>query len=336
MLKSIRAVLIIGILLGLSYYALVRYVELIPLKLPEQIYTVNPGSSAALLCRQWQQQQLVTTQHCILLKVYLKLHPAQAFVQHGVYRISDEHTLLQMLTLFRKGKEAQFALTLIEGETIHQSLNRIKQAPYLHQDIVTAEDIQQMLQWPAEWGEQPVSSEALLFPDTYYYTANSKASQLVQRAQQALMTELNNAWQQRQGDLPLQNPYQLLILGSIIEKESSYPPEKTLVASVFVNRLRSDMRLQTDPTVIYGLDNFNGNITRADLNNPHPYNTYRHHGLPPGPISLVGRASLLAAAQPAETELYYFVSKGDGTHQFSSSLEQHNAAVQKYILRVKP
>src|SRR5690606_301089 len=173
-----------------------------------------------------------------------------------------------------------------------------------------------------DWGGQPQSAEALLYPDTYYYTANSKASALIKRARQALLTELDNAWQQRLPDLPLQNPYQLLILASIIEKESGHPPEKTLVASVFINRLRKNMRLQTDPTVIYGLDDFNGNITRADLNNPHPYNNYPHFGLPPGPLSLVGRASLLVAAQPAETGLCYLVSWVAGTHQLSSTLEQ--------------
>lgn len=335
MLKLIRLGFIVALLLGVSYYALVRYIQQIPLHLPDDIYTVTAGSSAALLCRQWQQQQQLTSTNCLALKLYLRLHPAQAGVKQGVYRLSGEQTLLQLLALFRSGKEAQFALTLIEGETVQQSLQRITQAPYLTQDLQSALQVQQMLQWPQEWGETPVNAEALLYPDTYYYTANSSARELVQRAQHALLKELAQAWEQRQGDLPLQTPYQLLILASIIEKESSYPPEKTMVASVFVNRLRKNMRLQTDPTVIYGLENFNGNITRTDLNNPHPYNTYRHFGLPPGPISLVSRASLLAAAQPAETDLYYFVSKGDGTHQFSSTLEQHNSAVKKYILGSK-
>jgi UPF0755 protein len=336
MLKSFRIIISLGVILGLSYYATVRYVQQIALPLQESIYPVAAGSTAAQLCRQWQQHHLVSAQQCFLLKVYLKLHPQEAAVQHGVYRIGTEHTLLQVLALFRSGKEAQFALTLIEGETLEQSLQRIKQAQYLRQDVYDTQQILQMLQWPAQWGEVPASSEALLYPDTYYYTANSKASELMLRAQRALLAELDNAWQQRYDDIPLQNPYQLLILASIIEKESSYPAEKTLVASVFANRLRKNMRLQTDPTVIYGLENFNGNITRADLNNLHPYNTYRHDGLPPGPISLVGRASLIAAAQPADTELYYFVSKGDGTHQFSSTLEQHNAAVKQYILGSKP
>lgn len=337
MLKTLKLILLLGALLGLGYYFGVRYVQQIPLNLAQGIHTVAPGSSATRLCRQWQQQRLLSDTQCLMLRLYLKLHPEEAGVQQGVYRLSADQTLLlQVLALFRSGKEAQFAITLIEGETLQQSLSRIQKAEYLLQDVTTAEQILQELAWPAEWGQQPQSGEALLYPNTYYYTANSKASALVKRSQHALLAELDNAWQQRHADLPLQNPYQLLILASIIEKESSYPPEKTLVASVFINRLRKNMRLQTDPTVIYGLDGFNGNITRADLNNPHPYNTYRHHGLPPGPISLVSRAAMLAAAQPAETELYYFVSKGDGTHQFSATLEQHNAAVRKYILGTTP
>lgn len=336
MLKTLKIILVTGILLGLGYYLSVRYVQQISLNLSADIHTVAPGSSALRLCRQWQQQALLSESQCLMLRLYLKLHPEDAAVQQGVYRIANEQTLLQVLALFRSGKEAQFALTLIEGETLQQSLARLQQAEYLQQDLTDAEQVLQLLQWPADWGPAPEHGEALLYPDTYYYTASSKASELVKRAQQALLSELDTAWLQRDIDVPLQNRYQLLILASIIEKESSYPPEKTLVASVFANRLRKNMRLQTDPTVIYGIADFNGNITRADLNNPHPYNTYRHRGLPPGPISLVGRPSLLAAAQPAETELYYFVSKGDGTHQFSATLEQHNAAVRKYILEAKP
>lgn len=311
----------------LSWYSL-KHAEL---QLEHGLYTVASGSSAIQLCQRWQQQGRLSTADCLLLRAYLKLNPDAAAVQQGVYRISTEHTLLEILALFRSGREAQFSLTFIEGETLAQALQRLQAAQYLQLDISSAQQVLELLQWPSDWGSAPQHPEALLYPDTYYYTANSPASNLLKRAQQALLSALDNAWQQRQGDLPLQNRYQLLTLASIIEKESSYPPEKTLVASVFVNRLRKNMRLQTDPTVIYGLDNFNGDITRADLNNPHPYNTYRHRGLPPGPIALTSAASLLAAAQPAQTDLYYFVSKGDGSHQFSSTLEQHNAAVKKYI-----
>ncbi|GAB2924500.1 endolytic transglycosylase MltG [Rheinheimera gaetbuli] len=311
----------------LSWYSL-KHAEL---RLEHGLYTVASGSSAIQLCQRWQQQGLLSPAHCLLLRAYLKLYPQKGAVQQGVYRISTEHTLLEVLSLFRSGREAQFSLTFIEGETLAQALQRLQTAQYLQSDISSAQQVLDLLQWPPDWGTAPQHPEALLYPDTYYYTANSHASSLIKRAQQMLLAALDSAWQQRQTDIPLQNRYQLLTLASIIEKESSYPPEKSLVASVFVNRLRKNMRLQTDPTVIYGLENFNGDITRADLNNPHPYNTYRHRGLPPGPIALTSAASLLAAAQPAQTDLYYFVSKGDGSHQFSSTLEQHNAAVKKYI-----
>jgi len=242
MLKPLRIFIVLGVLLGAVYYVIVSYVQQIALPLTENIYTVPAGSSAAQLCRNWQQQQLVSNTQCSLLKVYLRLHPSEAPVLQGVYRTNSAQTLLEVLALFRSGKEAQFALTLIEGETVQLSLNRLQNAQYLQLDIATVDDILQMVAWPEEWGEQPTNSEALLYPDTYYYTANSTASELLQRAQRALITELSNAWQQRQEDLPLQNPYQLLTLASIIEKESSHPPEKTLVASVFVNRLRDNMR----------------------------------------------------------------------------------------------
>lgn len=337
MLKRVILLLLpLALTLCIVCYLAWQSLQQAPLLLNDELFTVPAGSSAAKLCSQWQQQGKISQTQCVLLRAYFKLNPDAAAVQQGVYRLGKERTLLDVLALFRSGRVAQFAITFIEGETLQQTLQRLNAASYLQQDINSAQQVLSLLAWPADWGPAPEHAEALLYPDTYYYTADSHASALVKRAQQRLLAELDQAWQQRQGDIPLQNRYQLLILASIIEKESSYPPEKTLVASVFVNRLRKNMRLQTDPTVIYGLQNFDGNITRADLNNPHPYNTYRHHGLPPGPISLVSKASLLAAAQPADTQLYYFVSKGDGSHQFSSTLQQHNAAVKKYILGLKP
>lgn len=324
-------VLLLSVMATAALYMGWHSLQQAKLQLDAALYTVPSGISAMQLCQRWQQQGRLTKTECLLLRVYLKLNPDAALVQQGVYRISNEQNLLEVLALFRSGREAQFAITFIEGETLSQALQRLNSAAYLQHDVSSAQQVLALLQWPEPWGPAPQNSEALLFPDTYYYTANTFASGVVKRAQLKLLSALDDAWQQRDADLPLHNRYQLLTLASIIEKESSYPPEKTLVASVFVNRLRKNMRLQTDPTVIYGLENFNGNITRADLNNPHPYNTYRHHGLPPGPIALTSQASLQAAAQPAQSDLYYFVSKGDGSHQFSSTLQQHNAAVKKYI-----
>lgn len=309
-----------------------------PIQFNDELFELRAGASVRQLCVQWQQQLQLSAWQCQQLKFYLRQHPQQTQLQQGLYRVNPQMSLQQVLALFRSGRVAQFSVTLIEGETLTQSWQRFADLPYLQQDLTQIAELQQLLRWPAEWGElAPMPElaqqmEGLFFPDTYFYTANSKASSIWLRAHLALLTQLEQAWQQRQPDLPLQNPYQLLTLASIIEKESGLQAERGLVSSVFVNRLNTGMRLQTDPTVIYGVADYNGRITRAHLRDPHPYNTYRHHGLPPGPISLVGVSALKAAAAPEQSDYYYFVSRGDGSHVFSQTLEQHNSAVRKYIL----
>ncbi|MFN4055827.1 MAG: endolytic transglycosylase MltG [Alishewanella aestuarii] len=331
--------LVLVVVAGNSYWQQAQQALLAaPIRFSEALYEVKPGASARQLCRQWQTQQQLTAWQCQQLKLYLRQHPEQAQLQQGLYRVEAEMSLQQALALFRSGRVAQFSVTLIEGETLAQSWQRFVDLPYLQQDLQQIAELQQLLRWPAEWGElAPMPElaqqmEGLFFPDTYFYTANSKASAIWLRAHQALLTQLEQIWQQRQPDLPLQTPYQLLTLASIIEKESGLQAERGLVSSVFVNRLNTGMRLQTDPTVIYGVADYNGRITRAHLRDPHPYNTYRHHGLPPGPISLVSISALKAAAAPEQSDYYYFVSRGDGSHVFSQTLEQHNSAVRKYIL----
>lgn len=307
----------------------------------DNLYELKAGSSVRGLCRTWQQAEQLTALDCQVLKLYLKQHPAMAQLQQGVYRVPQTLALNEALSLFQSGKVAQFSVTLIEGETLAQSWQRVAELPYLQQDVSDINALTALISWPEEWGQLAQTGqtaqelEGLFYPDTYFYTANSKASEIWRRAHLVLKTELERYWQQRQANLPLQNPYELLIMASIIEKESGLQSERALVSSVFINRIHKNMRLQTDPTVIYGLTDYSGRITRANLRNPHPYNTYRHHGLPPGPISLVSRSALIAAAQPDVSDYYYFVSRGDGSHVFSQSLEQHNAAVRKYILGQK-
>ncbi len=309
------------------------------LALTEPYIEIKAGDSAMKLCRHWQQQQLLSNAQCRWLSVYLRLHPELSKLQKGVYRVPAEPhpvRLLDMLNLFASGKVAQFSFSIKEGETLSQSLKRLAEADYLQHDLTDKAAVLALARWPEQWGEKPQQAEALFFAETYNYTANSTSSDLLKRANELLIQKLQQAWDQRQPELPYKTPYQLLIMASIVEKESGHEPEKPLVSSVFVNRLALGMRLQTDPTVIYGLgDDFNGDITRADLRNPHPYNTYRHFGLPPGPIAAPSGSSIRAAAQPAETDWLYFVSKGDGTHQFSRTLSEHNAAVQQYIFGKK-
>jgi len=293
---------------------------------------IKPGDNALKLCRQWQAAGQLSKSSCRWLSLYLRLNPAVGKLHQGVYKVETRQPLLQLLELFASGKVAQFSVALKEGETIKQSLQRLRQTSYLEYDLPTDTDLTALVEWPADWGTAPVVAEALFFADTYNYTAHSKASELLRRANRLLLDKLTQAWQLRDPALPYQSPYELLIMASLIEKESGYEPEKPQIAAVFINRLRLKMKLQTDPTVIYGLgDAFNGDITRADLKNPHAYNTYQHFGLPPGPIALPSYSSMLAAATPAAVDWLYFVAKGNGMHQFSRTLNEHNAAVQKYI-----
>lgn len=180
-------------------------------------------------------------------------------------------------------------------------------------------------------GEHP---EGRFFPDTYRVARNTPASAVLRQAAQAMERQLAQAWAQRHPDNPLKSPREALILASIIEKETGSGADRAMIAGVFANRLRIGMRLQTDPTIIYGLGaSFDGNLRRIDLQTDGPYNTYTRAGLPPTPIALPGRASLMAAVQPASTRALYFVARGDGSSHFSETLSEHNDAVRRYILK---
>ena len=208
-------------------------------------------------------------------------------------------------------------------------LTKLAASPNLEFDVQDRAHLDKLLAHPYD------SAEGLLYPDTYYYVAQSKASELLLRAYQRMTDKLQQAWLNREADLPYDTPYKALIMASIIEKETARGFERPVIASVFVNRLRKNMRLQTDPTVIYGLgEQFDGDITRAHLKQKTPYNTYRIKGLPPTPIAMAGLASIEAALNPDVTEFLYFVSKKDGTHHFSKTLAEHNRAVRYYQLGI--
>jgi len=335
MLKNFFVILLVLLVMAFGLRNQVQQFSQTRLALSGPYFEIKSGSSVSSLCQQWQQQRLLTSAQCWQLKVLTVFHPELRQIKAGVYAVAPG-LLLNQLALFRSGKVAQFSLMLREGETLAQSLTALQQAQFLQNDIQSTENLAALVQWPAEWGAPPADLEALFFPETYYYTAHSKASAIYQRAHQALLKQLDAAWQQRDTSLPLKSPYELLILASIVEKETGALAEKPLIASVFINRLRLKMKLQTDPTVIYGLkERYQGDITRAHLKDPHPYNTYVHFGMPPGPIALVSATSLQAASRPQQSDMLYFVAKGDGTHQFSATLDAHNKAVQQYIFGKK-
>ncbi len=245
----------------------------------------------------------------------------------GSYELSQGNTALDLLRKLSRGEESLKAVSLIDGWTFRQFRAALNKAEGLKHDTKDLSDEQIM----AQLGMPGVAPEGRFFPDTYTYGKGTSELRVMQRAANAMTKQLAAAWGQRQPDIRVKTIDEALILASIIEKETGRESDRTTISRVFHNRLAIDMPLQTDPTVIYGMfDNFDGNLRRADLRTDHPWNTYTRKGLPPTPIAMPGRNALKAAVQPAPSNALYFVAKGDGTSYFSATLEEHNAAVNRY------
>ena len=251
-------------------------------------------------------------------------------IRAGEYRLTDTLVPDDLLALLVSGKSVNYSLTLLEGWNIRQVRAAVAAHEALEQTLegVDNEELMNLLGLPG------VHAEGQFFPDTYQFTRGMSDLEFLRRAQRTLDRELATAWAQKAEDIPLNSPYEALILASIVEKETGQASERAQIAGVFARRLRKGMKLQTDPTVIYGMgERFDGNIRRKDLREDTPYNTYVHTGLPPTPIAMPGRGALQAAVNPAPGKAIYFVAKGDGTHAFSTTLAEHNAAVRKYQLK---
>lgn len=318
---------VIAVQIGLTHY---RQLLAQPLAIEQpQLLTILPGDNLHKLLKQFADKGWLDAP--LAAKLWLKLNPTMGDIKVGTYRVSPGQSLPELAQLLKSGNEAQFSISLIDGMTWQQFKAALKAAAHLQQDDLSYATLCSLIN-----DCRSGSLEGLLLADTYAYTANSKASSLVVRAYQAMQRFLNHQWPERQLDLPLASPYQALILASIVEKETGLASERAQIAQVFVNRLRLGMRLQTDPTVIYGMgDAFDGNIRRRDLRQKTPYNTYVIKGLPPTPIAMPGKAAILASLQPQATNALYFVARGDGSHQFSETLAEHNAAVRRYQLKGK-
>ncbi len=248
-------------------------------------------------------------------------------VRAGSYRIDAGKTPISLLDALARGDTIKESLTVIEGWSFTQMREEMARQKHLRQDSAGLEAAS-LLQKVAPGYAHP---EGLFYPDTYVYERGTSDLVLLQQAHQRMLKMLNDAWSRRAPDLPYETPYDALVMASIVEKETGHEADRTHVASVFVNRLKLGMPLQTDPTVIYGMGAaFDGNLRRADLHADTPYNTYTRRGLPPTPISLPGRRSLEAALHPAAGNDLYFVARGDGRSEFSSNLDDHNRAVNKY------
>ncbi|XZQ55251.1 MAG: endolytic transglycosylase MltG [Arsenophonus sp.] len=262
----------------------------------------------------------------------LRLEPQLAQFKVGTYRLNFGISLRTMLKMFFVCKEAQFSLLFIEGSRFQDWRKTLNQTPYLKQTIKNQSINKLIKQLKLD---NYSSLEGLFYPDTYYYTAELSDIDILKRANKKMLMIIEYEWQRRSSNLPYKTSYEMLIMASIIEKETGIDIERTKIASVFINRLKKKMRLQTDPTVIYGLgDKYNGELNRNDLNKSNSYNTYLIVGLPPTPISMPSISSIKAAAHPNETNYFYFVASGNGGHTFTTNFNDHNQAV-KYYRQVK-
>jgi UPF0755 protein len=250
-------------------------------------------------------------------------------LQAGEYVLVDGQTPRQLLQRIERGDVIQYRFTIVEGWNFREVRAALATNALLGQTLPGLSDAEVMRALDAE-GVHP---EGRFLPETYQFTRGMTDLDLLRRARVAMDQALEAAWAARSPETPLRNAEEALILASIIEKETGVPDERRQIAGVFARRIRLGMRLQTDPTVIYGISDFDGNLTRAHLTTDTPWNTYTRSGLPPTPIAMPGREALLAAVDPAPGNTLYFVSRGDGSHVFSATLDEHNAAVRRYQLR---
>lgn len=295
---------------------------------------IDPGSSFSEIVSNLHENGII--RNVWYFEFLARMSGSTGSLQAGEYSFLGVYTPTSVLQNLVQGNVVTRTLTFPEGGTLRDFLRVLETAPKIDFDVVNlgVDTALSELRVENSSGIVPSShGEGWFFPDTYQYATSTRASEILRVAHTKMKEELREAWQTRDQSSPLSTPYELLILASIIEKESGVVEDQQQISGVFSRRLSKGMRLQADPTVIYGLgDTFTGDLTRAHLNEDHPYNTYRHHGLPPTPIAAPSRATLRAAANPDAGDSLYFVARGDGTSEFSATLEEHNRAVRKYQL----
>lgn len=335
--KSVFLLLAAGVLLA-AWFGSQVYTQMhsnLGISEPQSINFMR-GSTIRTLAKQLKERGLLANEKYFL--VWGRLSGQSTRLQAGEYRLTPQSTLASLLDDMVNGKVVQHNITLIEGQTFRQVLQAIQKHPAVTALLLDENgkplDNDAIMARLGHPGEHP---EGRFYPDTYAITHGISDIELLQRAYNTMAQILAEEWAQREKDLPFETPYEALIMASIVEKESAVAEERPLIAGVFINRLRKNMRLQTDPTVIYGIPNYDGNIRFRDLRRDTPYNTYTRHGLPPTPIALPGREAIHATLHPDETPYLYFVAYGDGSgrHYFSKTLKEHEKAVDKYQRRKK-
>ncbi|MCU7914796.1 MAG: endolytic transglycosylase MltG [Candidatus Thiodiazotropha sp. (ex Gloverina cf. vestifex)] len=323
------SIFVISILLAWGWMQYDDFIHT-PLQLPEAgiHYDLKSGTTIRGVASDLQESGVISKP--VLLRLVARWNGQASRLKAGEYHLPQGITPIELLDILTSARVVQHALTIIEGWTFKQLMEAVRRHESLTQTLkeVESEKIMQAL------GFDEMHPEGRFYPDTYHFPKGTTDVEFLQRAYHRMEKSLQMAWDKRDENLPLNTAYEALILASIIEKETGIPSERDKIAGVFVRRLKKGMRLQTDPTVIYGIgDAYDGNIRRRDLTTDTPYNTYVHKGLTPTPIAMPSGAAIEAALHPAVGNALYFVAIGNGGHHFSATLEAHNKAVRKYQLK---
>jgi len=323
---------LVSMILSFILYSNYYVNQLVKLTEP-QLLTIEQGTSFHHFTKQLVKQKVIKDR--FWLRNYVRMNSSLAQIKAGTYLLEKSDTIKEFLLKVHHGKEHQFSITFIEGSTLKEWLTILRKHPRINHTLTEMgtgyhaqyKEVSEKLELAIEY------PEGVFFPETYAFVDQTTDVALLQRANKKMQQELDHAWQNRSENLPYDTAYQALIMASIIEKESGLHTEHELISSVFVNRLYKGMRLQTDPTIIYGLgERYKGDIKRKHKREKTAYNTYRINGLPPTPIAMPSKAALHAALNPVPSEYLYFVSNGAGKHIFSTNLVDHNKAVVKYQL----
>jgi len=318
-------IILLSLFVGLALYVSAAADRHIHIDGERLVYEVPRGGNVNSIMSDLDRRGILTAP-VTAIRVYARATRFMGQIKAGEYELSGDMTASSLLRLFRSGKVIQRQITFVEGWTFRDWRDALRQQEALEHtlDPVSDDDVMELL------GAPGVYPEGQFFPDTYHYTRGETDLSILARAHQRLEDTLQREWDRGWHPSVLPTPYEALILASIVEKESGHPADRPKIARVFINRLAANMRLQSDPTIIYGLKDFAGNLTRADLADKSPYNTYVVRGLPPTPICNPGVDAIVATLNPDPGNYLYFVARGDGTSEFSETLEAHNAAVARF------
>jgi len=287
-----------------------------------QIFQVEPGSSIGQVAQELSDQNIIKSKR--FFTSLSRLHNANKKLKSGYYEIKPDSSVLNFINQISNGESLKTKVTLIEGKTIGYYFEQLNNNP----SITPNESLESVMN--SIGVKKPY--DGWFYPETYIFNYGESIENVLKKSHETMKFKLMELWEDRDKSVPLDSPYQAIILASLIEKETALDFEKPMISSVFIGRLNSNMRLQTDPTVIYALgDQYTPPLTRSDLQFDHPYNTYRNKGLPPGAVSSVGYQSLFAALHPAKGNDLYFVSKKDGSHAFAKTYDEHKENIKKYL-----